>query len=176
MIFECSDELKMKYRTREQASDPATWTPPRCALKTPRGPRVTLPPGSLFRGFFERNAGYLLNSFPVDGIAECQEAAGYVYAFKRDKPKHWEHGNYALNWFTQSMVEAGAIYPDALDVIRRGQDWFNRCEWLPDLIYLSLGLQGHPANLSVYFSPVGKPEDVQVAEKYYVQDARDKWR
>ena len=89
MIFECSDELKMKYRTRNQASDPATWTPPLCALKTPRG-GVTLPPGSLFRGFFERNAGYLLNSFPVDGIAEGQEADGYVYAFDRDKPKSWE--------------------------------------------------------------------------------------
>jgi len=44
----------------------------------------------IFRGFFERNAGYLLNSFSVDGIAECQEADGYVYAFDRDKPKSWE--------------------------------------------------------------------------------------
>jgi hypothetical protein len=51
---------------------------------------VTLPPGSLFRGFFERNAGYLLNSFLVDGIAGCQEADGYVYAFERDKPKSLE--------------------------------------------------------------------------------------
>lgn len=63
------------------------------------------------------------------------------------------------------MVEAGAIYPKALDVMRRGQDWFNRCEWLLDLISISLGLQGHPANLSVYFSPVGKPEDMQVAPR-----------
>ena len=106
----------------------------------------------------------------VDGIAQCQEADGYVYAFDRDKPKYWEQGNYARNWFTQGMVDAGEVYPKALDVMRRGHDWFNQCEWLPDLIYLSLGLQGHPASLSMYFSPVGKPEDVQVAEKYYVQD------
>ena len=51
---------------------------------------MTFPPGSLFRGFFERHAGSLLNSFPVDGIAEGQEADGYVYAFGRDKPKSWE--------------------------------------------------------------------------------------
>jgi hypothetical protein len=234
MIFECSDELKMKYRTRNQTSDPSTWHPPLCALKTPQG-GVTLPQGGLFRSFFARNAEYLLSSFSVDemlyafrlragqkeppaerdifklfgfwteglrgsetgrflmgaantlqwiehpellnrlkavvdGIAECQEADGYVFAFDRDKPKYWEQGNYARNWFTQGMVDAGVIYPKALEVMRRGQDWFNQCDWLPNLIYLSLGLQGHPANLSMYFSPVGKPEDVQVAEKYYVQD------
>lgn len=106
----------------------------------------------------------------VDGIAECQEADGYVYAFDRDKPKYWEQGNYARNWFTQGMIDAGAICPKAYDIMRRGHDWFNQCEWLPNLIYLSLGLQGHPASLSMYFSPVGKPEDVHVAEKYYVQD------
>ncbi|MFZ4779318.1 MAG: hypothetical protein ACOYM3_28470 [Terrimicrobiaceae bacterium] len=89
MIFECSDELKMKYRTRNQASDLATWNPPLCTLKTPRG-GVTFPPGSLFRGFFERNAGDLLNSFPVDGIAARQEADGYVHAFDHEKPKSWE--------------------------------------------------------------------------------------
>lgn len=60
----------MEYRARNQANDLATWTPPLCALKTPRG-GVILPTGSLFRGFFERHAGDLLNSFSVDGIAEC---------------------------------------------------------------------------------------------------------
>jgi len=234
MIFECSDDLKARYRTRGEASDPTTWRPPKCPARIPQT-GVSLAGDSLFKSFFERNIAYLLDSFSVDelllgfrlragvanppqerdiyklfgfwteglrgsetgrflmgaantlkwvehpelrrrleavvdGIAECQETDGYVYAFDRDKPKYWEQGNYARNWFTQGMVDAGAVYPKALEVMRRGHDWFNRCEWLPDLIYLSLGLQGHPASLSMYFSPAGKPEDVHVAEKYYVQD------
>jgi DUF1680 family protein len=234
MIVECNDELKAKYKTRGEASSPASWQPPECRARIPTA-GVTLAKDGLFKPSFERNAEYLLTSFSVDemlyafrlragrkdppherdifklfgfwteglrgsetgrflmgaantlqwiehpelrrrleavvdGIAECQEADGYVYAFDRDKPKYWEQGNYARNWFTQGMIDAGAICPKAYDIMRRGHDWFNQCEWLPNLIYLSLGLQGHPASLSMYFSPVGKPEDVHVAEKYYVQD------
>ena len=234
MIFECSDELKAKYKTRGHASDPSGWQPPSCPGRIPSA-GVTLAEDSVFKPFFERNIEYLLASFSVDemllgfrlragvanppherdiftlfgfwtrslrgsetgrflmgaantlmwiehpelrrrleamvdGIAECQEGDGYVYAFDRDKPKDSELGNYARNWFTQGMIDAGAVYPKALEVMRRGHDWFNRCDWLPDLVYLSLGLQGHPASLSMYFSPVGRPEDAQVAEKYYVQD------
>ena len=67
----------------------------------------------------------------VDGVAECQEEDGYVYAFDRDKAQCWEQGNYARNWFTQGMIDAGVVYPKALDVMRRGHDWFNQSGGCP---------------------------------------------
>ncbi len=107
----------------------------------------------------------------IDGIAACQRADGYLYAFAPEEYNTGEHGAYARNWFTVGMLDAGAAgNPKAYGLIRKGHDWFNHWDKLPDMLYLSLGLQGHTSCTRMYFSPVGKPEDLQVAEKYYVQD------
>ncbi len=106
----------------------------------------------------------------VDGIGECQEGDGYIFGFKHEEYTRTEHGNYARTWFTQGMVDAVAVYPKALELMRLGQDWFNQCDWLPNLIYLALGYQAHPDNLAMYHSAAGKPEDVQLAEKHFVLD------
>lgn len=107
----------------------------------------------------------------VDGIEACREPNGYIYAFPPKGFLHNEQANYARAWFTRGMLAAAkAGNPKALGLMRAGHDWFNHCEYLPKLIYLSLGLQGHVASTRMYFSPAGKPEDLQVAEKYYVQD------
>jgi hypothetical protein len=106
----------------------------------------------------------------VDGIGACQEPDGYCYAFARRRMRHFEEGNYARCWFTQGLLDAGAVHAAAYGIARRGHDWFNACECLPQLIYMQLGYQGHTASTQMYFSPVGRPEDLRVAEKYYVQD------
>ncbi len=106
----------------------------------------------------------------VHTIAECKEANGYILGYKPDGFLHSEQANYARAWFTQGLCDVGeAGYPEAWSMLRTQYDWFNHCEYLPRLIRLSLGLQGHIASTRVYLSPIGKPEDLKTAEKYYVQ-------
>ena len=107
----------------------------------------------------------------IDGIEKCQRADGYVLAFPPDK---WlrEEPNYARVWFTAGLIDAGiAGNKKAFKLLRDHADWFNKCEWLPQLTtFCPNAQQGYIASPLTYFSPVGKPEDLQVAEKYWVQD------
>lgn len=105
----------------------------------------------------------------IDCIEECQDPNGYILAYKPENITHNEQGNYARSMFTRGMIEASiAGNEKALRLMRPMQDWFNQCEWLPKMLLMSLGIQGHIANTRMYFTPVGKPEDIMVAEKYYV--------
>jgi DUF1680 family protein len=106
----------------------------------------------------------------IAGIKECSKPDGYILAFEPEGFLHNEQANYARAWFTYGLIEAGfSGNADAFPLLRGHADWFNHCEYLPKLLGLSLGLQGHPASTSTYFTPIGKPEDILVAEKYYVQ-------
>ncbi len=229
------DELRLIYKTRQTASDPAEWKPVETDVSVPIG-GVRVNEHGLFRQFMDANIEYLLKSFSVnemlypfrvragkpnpvrerdltkeipfwcvdllgseagrflmgagntlrwmehaelrrrmdeivDGVEDCQEENGYVYAFPPEGFLHNEQANYARCWFTQGMLDAAkSANLKALSLIRKGHDWFNECKYRSELIYLSLGLQGHTASTQMYFSPAGKPEDLQVAEKYYVQD------
>jgi DUF1680 family protein len=107
----------------------------------------------------------------IDGIDACKLPNGYCLAYPPEGFLHSEQGNYARAWFTQGLCEAGISgNPKAFKLLRGLMDWFDQCEYLPKLLHLSLGLQGHIASTRAYFTPVGKPEDLKVAEKYYVQD------
>jgi uncharacterized protein len=108
----------------------------------------------------------------IDGIEACRAPNGYVLAFASDLPFRCEEPNYGRAWFTHGLIEAGiAGNPKAFALLRGHADWFNQWNMLPDLIYYSNNShQGHIASTRTYFSPVGKPEDLQVAEKYYVMD------
>ena len=107
----------------------------------------------------------------IDGIEKCQRADGYVLAFPPDK---WlrEEPNYARVWFTAGLIDAGiAGNKKAFKLLRDHADWFNKCDWLPQLTtFCPNAQQGYIGSPLTYFSPVGKPEDIQVAEKYWVQD------
>jgi len=107
----------------------------------------------------------------IDGIEACREPNGYILAYPPDKTRS-EEPNYARAWFTHGLIEAGiAGNPKAWRLLRGHADWFNQWEMLPRLINCcSNAHQGHIASTRTYFSPVGKPEDLQVAEKYYVCD------
>ena len=107
----------------------------------------------------------------IDGVEACREPNGYVLAYPPDKPVS-EEPNYARAWFTHGLIEAAvAGNSKAYPLLRGHADWFNQWELLPKLIYWATNShQGHIASTRTYFSPVGRPEDLQVAEKYYVID------
>lgn len=108
----------------------------------------------------------------IDGIESCREPNGYILAYPPDKTRS-EEPNYGRAWFTHGLIEAAiAGNPKAYGLLRGHADWFNHWDaMLPRLINCCGNAhQGHIASTRTYFTPIGKPEDLQVAEKYYVQD------
>lgn len=107
----------------------------------------------------------------IDGIEACREPNGYILAYPPDQTRS-EEPNYGRAWFTHGLIEAAvAGNPKAYPLLRGHADWFNQWDMLPKLIYHhSNSHQGHIASTRTYFTPVGKPEDLQTAEKYYVID------
>jgi DUF1680 family protein len=110
----------------------------------------------------------------VDGIAECRQPNGYVMAYPEDTIFYSERGAYTRAWLTHGLLEAGyAGNPKAFGLLRGNYDWFDQCEYLPDLMRGAVqGGQGMIANTRLYLTPVGKPEDIQVIQRYYLED---KW-
>jgi DUF1680 family protein len=108
----------------------------------------------------------------IDGIEACREPNGYILAYPPDSARS-EEPNYGRAWFTHGLIEAAISgNPKAYELLRGHADWFNQWDvMLPKLLYWNNNShQGHIASTRTYFSPVGKPEDLQVAEKYYVCD------
>ncbi|MGC8625570.1 MAG: beta-L-arabinofuranosidase domain-containing protein, partial [Phycisphaerae bacterium] len=105
----------------------------------------------------------------VAGIAECQEPNGYAMAYPEDTIFSGEHGNYTRSWVTHGLVEAGyAGNQTAFHVLRGFYDWFDQCPYLPELLRRAgQGVQGMIANTRTYFTPIGKPKDIQVIQRYY---------
>ena len=108
----------------------------------------------------------------IDGIEACREPDGYILPYHPDSALS-EEPNYARAWLTHGLIEAAvAGNPKAYGLLRGHADWFNHWDaMLPKLLYWDYNNhQGHIASARTYLSPVGKPEDLQVAEKYYVCD------
>ncbi|MDR1221662.1 MAG: glycoside hydrolase family 127 protein, partial [Tannerella sp.] len=108
----------------------------------------------------------------IDGIEACREPNGYILPYHPDSLRS-EEPNYARAWLTHGLIEAAiAGNPKAYGLLRGHADWFNHWDdMLPKLLYWNYNNhQGHIASTRTYLSPVGKPEDLQVAEKYYVCD------
>ena len=116
----------------------------------------------------------------VDGIEACRGEDGYIHGFppeemiSGDSDTSWaaaQRSNYARAWLTHGLIDASiAGNAGALTLIRDGHDWFNRCSYLAELPRVMLWAQGHIASTRMYFTPLGKPEDLQIAERYYVVD------
>lgn len=110
----------------------------------------------------------------IDGIEACRDPDGYILAYPHviDSLRS-EEPNYARSWFTHGLIEAAiAGNSKAYRLLRGHADYFNRWDELhPKLIYWpNNSHQGHIASTRTYLSLIGKPEDLQVAEKYYVCD------
>jgi DUF1680 family protein len=110
----------------------------------------------------------------IDGIEACREPNGYILAYPPviDSLRS-EEPNYARAWFTHGLIDAAiAGNPKAYHLLRGHADWFNQWDEIhPKLLYWNHNShQGHIAGTRTYLSPIGKPEDLQVAEKYYLCD------
>jgi DUF1680 family protein len=108
----------------------------------------------------------------VDGIDECKQPNGYIMAYPEDSIFYSERGAYTRAWVTHGLIEAGySGNPKAFGLLRGYYDWFDRCPYLPELLrHAGLGPQGMIANTRMYFTPVGKPEDIQVVQRYFQEN------
>ncbi len=109
----------------------------------------------------------------VEGIAECRQSNGYVMAYPEDTIFYSERGAYTRAWLTHGLIEAGyAGSSQAFQLLRGNYDWFNQCEYLPNLMRAAVqGGQGMIANTRLYFTPVGKPQDIQVIQRYFLEQS-----
>lgn len=108
----------------------------------------------------------------VDGIEECRAPNGYIMAYPEDTILNSERGGYTRSWVTHGLIEAGyAGNPKAFPLLRGFYDWFDQCLWLSNLMRGGgQGVQGMVPNTRMYFTPVGKPEDIQVIQRYYQEN------
>jgi uncharacterized protein len=108
----------------------------------------------------------------VDGIEECRSSNGYIMAYPEELILRSERGGYTRSWVTHGLIEAGyAGNPKAFPLLRGFYDWFNQCSWLPKMMRGGTqGVQGMIANTRMYFTPAGKPEDIQVIQRYYQEN------
>jgi DUF1680 family protein len=108
----------------------------------------------------------------VDGIEECRAANGYIMAYPEELILHSERGGYTRAWVTHGLIEAGyAGNKKAFGLLRGFYDWFDQCEYLPKMMRGGTqGVQGMIANTRMYFTPVGKAEDIQVIQRYYQEN------
>jgi len=110
----------------------------------------------------------------VAGIAECRDANGNVMAFNDDTIFFSERGAYTRAWLTHGLIEAGyAGHPETFKMLRANYDRFNQARFLPELMRAAVqGGQGMIANTRMYFTPEGKAADIQLIQRYYLED---KW-
>ncbi|HVU46376.1 MAG TPA: beta-L-arabinofuranosidase domain-containing protein [Terracidiphilus sp.] len=108
----------------------------------------------------------------VDGIEECRVPNGYIMAYPEELILKSERGGYTRSWVTHGLIEAGyAGNPKAFPLLRGFYDWFDNCAHLSKLMRGGTqGVQGMIANTRMYFTPVGKPEDIQVIQRYYQEN------
>jgi DUF1680 family protein len=135
--------------------------------------RFMMGAGNTLRWMENAELRNMLNEL-IDGIEACREPNGYILAYPPAVDSlRTEEPNYARAWFTHGLIDAAiAGNPKAYGLLRGHADFFNQWHELhPKLIYWpNNSHQGHVASTRTYLSPVGKPEDLQVAEKYYVCD------
>jgi hypothetical protein len=106
----------------------------------------------------------------VDGIDECKQPNGYIMAYPAETMFYSERAAYTRAWVTHGLMEAGyAGNNKALPLLRGYYDWYNmQKESLPLLLRGAVqGGQGMVANTRVGLSPVGKPADLQVLQRYF---------
>lgn len=108
----------------------------------------------------------------VAGIAECRQPNGYIMAYPEDTIFYSERGAYTRAWLTHGLIEAGyAGNGDAFGLLRGYYDWFDHCPYLPRLLRgATQGVQGMIANARMYHTPAGKPEDLQVLQRYFQEN------
>jgi len=108
----------------------------------------------------------------VDLIDQCKEPDGYLMAFPKHTMFDFENGAYTRSWVSQGLIEAGyAGNKKAFPLLRGFYDWFDNSEYLPEMLRrVRQGTQGIIPITRTYFSPVGKPKDIQVVQQYFQEN------
>jgi uncharacterized protein len=108
----------------------------------------------------------------VDVIDECKEPDGYIMAYPKYKIFDGEYGAYTRSWVTHGLIEAGyAGNKKAFSLLRGFYDWFNASVYLPEMLRRAgQGSQGIIPSTRMYFTPVGKPKDIQVVQQYFQEN------
>lgn len=108
----------------------------------------------------------------VDVIDECKEPNGYIMAYPAETIFQGERAAYTRSWTTHGLIEAGyAGNPKAFPLLRGYYDWFDTNPYLPELLRRGgQGVQGMIANTRTYFTPIGKPADLQVIQRYFQEN------
>ena len=168
-------ELLRPFRTRAGKSNPPGLPPPipfwDTALPGSSAGRFMMGAANTLRWIEHAELRQRLDAL-VAGIAECQEPNGYAMAYKENTIFYNERGNYTRSWVTHGLVDAGFTgNQTAFKVLRGYYDWFDQCPYLPQLLRRAgQGVQGMIANTRTYFTPVGKPKDIQVIQRYYQEN------
>lgn len=108
----------------------------------------------------------------IDGIDACREPNGYIMAYPADTIFYSERAAYTRAWLTHGLLEAAYSGNNkALPMLRGYYDWFNQQSFLPRMLRgVIQGGQGMVANTRLALSPLGKPADAQVIQRFYQED------
>ena len=169
------DEMLQPFR--ERAGRPVQPLPPRLCtfwfmdLPGSAAGRFLMGAGNTLRWMDHAELRQRMNQI-VDVIAECRRPDGYIMAYPEDVMFTSERAAYTRAWVTHGLIEAGlAGNPKAFPLLRGYYDWFDHCAYLPELLRRpAQGVQGMIANSRMYFTPVGRPEDLQVLQRYFQEN------
>jgi uncharacterized protein len=108
----------------------------------------------------------------VDGIAKFRRPDGYLMGYPETDIFFSELGAYTRAWLTHGLIEVGdAGNSKAFSLLRDFYDWYNSSTYLPQLLRRCMqGGQGMVANTRMYFTPLGKPVDIQVVQRYFQEN------
>ena len=109
----------------------------------------------------------------IDFISEAAEDDGWLMPFDKNNFAFKEYPHYVRIWLTYGLIAAARGGDKrAFPLLRRWQDWFNRCPDLPVIKYLELAFQGVVASPSVFVTEIGCPQDMHICREYY----EETWR
>jgi hypothetical protein len=105
-------------------------------------------------------------------IDDCKRDDGYIMAYPDNTIFVNERAAYTRAWLTRGMIDAGnGGNTRSFELLRGYYDWFDHCKYLPELLRRGgQGVQGMIANTEMFFTPVGKPADLQVIQRYFQEN------
>jgi DUF1680 family protein len=113
----------------------------------------------------------------LDRIATRQRADGYSNYYPENDSYllngggNAERKNYDRVFWTRGLIDAGAYCdPSAFRTLRRFYDWFNSSPYLGTMLLGPNATNGHPGGGLVYFTPVGKSDDIAVTQRFFDED------
>ncbi len=109
----------------------------------------------------------------TERLYSSAEEDGFIMPINQRNFAVREYPHYVRIWLSYALGAVGlSADKKAYEVLRKWQDWFNRCIDLPIIKYLELAFQGVVASTYVYMTPIGKKEDAETTVTYY----EEPWR